>query len=53
MINYDYNALRLPVQPVAEALEGKWGSRGTVEKRRGTLAWVERHVGNESMYPVS
>jgi hypothetical protein len=32
--------LRLPIQPVVEALEGKWDSRRIVEKRRGTLPWV-------------
>jgi hypothetical protein len=31
VINCSYSALRLPVHPVTEALEGKWGSRGTVE----------------------
>jgi hypothetical protein len=38
--NYRYRALRLPVQPVVEALEGKWGSQRTVEKIRGTLPGV-------------
>jgi hypothetical protein len=40
VINYSYRALRLPVWPVAEALEGKWGSQGNIEKIRGTLPWV-------------
>jgi hypothetical protein len=40
VLNYSYRAMRLPVQPVIEALEGKWGSRRIVEKRRGTLPWV-------------
>jgi hypothetical protein len=31
VIKYSYKALRIPVWPVAEALEGKWGNRGTVE----------------------
>jgi hypothetical protein len=26
VLNYNYRALRLPVWPVVEALEGKWGS---------------------------
>jgi hypothetical protein len=45
VINCGYNALRLPVWPVAEALEGKWGSRRTVEQRRGTLPWVGQACG--------
>jgi hypothetical protein len=31
--------------PVVEALEGKWGSQGTVEQRRGTLPWVGQACG--------
>jgi hypothetical protein len=31
---------RIPLRPVVEALEGKWGSRRTVEQRRGTLHGV-------------
>jgi hypothetical protein len=38
--NYSYNALRIPIQPFAEALKSKWGRRRTVEKRRGTLPGV-------------
>jgi hypothetical protein len=45
VINCGYNALRLPIQPVAEALEGKWGSQRTIEKRRGTLPWVGQACG--------
>ena len=44
-----YRALRLPVQPVVEALEGKWSSRGTIEQRRGTLPGWYKHVGNEGL----
>jgi len=33
-------ALRLLVWPIVETLEGKWGSRGTVEQRKGTLPGV-------------
>ena len=40
VLNYSYSALRLPGCPVAEALEGKWGNRRTVEKRRDTLPEV-------------
>jgi hypothetical protein len=40
-----YGALRLPVWPVVEAPEGKWGSRGTVEQRRGTLPGVGQACG--------
>jgi hypothetical protein len=29
--NYSYRPLRLPVQPVVEVLERKWGSRRIVE----------------------
>jgi hypothetical protein len=43
--NYSYSALRLPVRPVVEALEGKWGNRRTVEKRRGTLPGVGQACG--------
>jgi hypothetical protein len=45
VLNYSYGALRLPVHPVVEAMEGKWGSRGTVEKRRDTLPWVGQACG--------
>jgi hypothetical protein len=45
VLNYSYRALRLPVWPVVEALKGKWGSRGTVEKRRGTLPGVGQACG--------
>jgi hypothetical protein len=38
--NCSYRTLRLPVRPIVEALEGKWGSRRTVEKIRGTLPGV-------------
>jgi hypothetical protein len=41
----NYRALRLPVRPVVEAPEGKWGSRGTVEQRRGTLPGVGHACG--------
>jgi hypothetical protein len=40
VINYGYSALRLSVWSVVESLEGKWGSRRTIEQRRGTLPWV-------------
>jgi hypothetical protein len=40
-----YRALRLPVTHVVEALEGKWGNRRTVEKRRGTLPGVGHACG--------
>jgi hypothetical protein len=36
--NYNYKALRPPFCPVVEAPERKWGSRGVVEQRRGTLS---------------
>jgi hypothetical protein len=49
VLNYNYRALRLPVRPVVEAQKGKWGSRRTVEQRRGTLPGWERHVGNEGL----
>jgi hypothetical protein len=26
VLNYSYRAMRLPVRPVVEALEGKWGN---------------------------
>jgi hypothetical protein len=45
VLNYSYRALRLPVRPIAEALKGKWGNRGTVEQRRGTLPWVGQECG--------
>jgi hypothetical protein len=32
VLNCSYRDLRLLVQPVAEALEGKWGSQGTIEQ---------------------
>jgi hypothetical protein len=40
VLNYNYNAMRLLVWPIAEALEGKWSSQSIVEQRRGTLPWV-------------
>jgi hypothetical protein len=43
--NYSYKALRLLVWPVVEALEGKWGSRRTIEQRRGTLPGVGQACG--------
>jgi hypothetical protein len=45
VLNCSYRAIRLPVRSVAEALEGKWGSRGTVEQRRGTLPGVGQACG--------
>jgi hypothetical protein len=45
VLNFISKDLRLPVQPIVEALEGKWGSRGTVEKRRGTLPRVGQGCG--------
>jgi hypothetical protein len=42
---YSYNCLRLLVWPIVEALEGKWGIRRTVEKRRGTLTGVGQSCG--------
>jgi hypothetical protein len=45
VLNYNYRAMRLPVRPVAEALEGKWGSQWNVDKRRGTLPWVGKACG--------
>jgi hypothetical protein len=38
--NCNYSDMRIPIQPVAKSLEGKWGSRRTIEKRRGTLPGV-------------
>jgi hypothetical protein len=43
--NNNYSALRIHVWPVVEALEGKWGSRRTVEQRRGTLPGVGQACG--------
>jgi hypothetical protein len=43
--NCSYSAWRVPVWPVVEALEGKWGSRRTVEQRRGTLPGVGHACG--------
>jgi len=40
-----YRALRLPVQSIVEALEGKWGNRRTIEQRRGTLHGVGQECG--------
>jgi hypothetical protein len=45
VLNCSYRSLRLHVWPVVESLEGKWGSRGTVEHRRGTLPWVGKACG--------
>ena len=45
MLNCSYNALRISVPLVAKALEGKWGSQGTVEQRRGTHPWVGQACG--------
>jgi hypothetical protein len=47
--NNSYSAMRILVHSVAESLEGKWGSRRTVEQRRGTLPGVGQHVGNERL----
>ena len=43
--NYKYRALRLPVWPVVEAPERKWGSLMNVEQRRGTLIGVGHACG--------
>jgi hypothetical protein len=40
-----YRALRLPVQPVVEDPERKWGIRNTVEQRRGTFLGVGQECG--------
>jgi hypothetical protein len=45
VLNCNYSALRLPVRPVVEALEGKWGSQRIVEKRRDTLPGVGQAYG--------
>jgi hypothetical protein len=44
-VNCSYSALRLPVWPIAESLEGKWGIQGIVEQSRGTLPWVGHACG--------
>jgi hypothetical protein len=49
VLGNSYRALRLYVWPVVEAPEGKWGSRRTVEQRRGTLPGVGQAVGNERL----
>jgi hypothetical protein len=36
-----YRALKLIVRPAIEAPKGKWGSGGTVKKRRDTLPGLE------------
>ena len=43
--NCSYSALRILVWSIAEALEGKWGRRRTVEQRRGTLPKVGKTCG--------
>jgi hypothetical protein len=43
--NCSYNALRILVRPVVEALERKWGNRRTIEQRRGTLPGVGQACG--------
>jgi hypothetical protein len=43
--NYNYNAMRLLVWSVAEALEGKWGSRRTIDLIRDTLHGVGETCG--------
>ena len=45
VLNYNCRSLRLHVWLVVEALERKWGNRGTVEKRRGTLPGVGQACG--------
>jgi hypothetical protein len=50
MMGNSYKDLRLFVQHVVESLKGKWGSRRTVEQRRGTLPGVRQIVGNERLY---
>jgi hypothetical protein len=44
-LDNSYRALRLLVQPLVEAPEGKWGSRGTIDQRRGTLPEVGHACG--------
>jgi hypothetical protein len=44
-LNYSYSSLIIFVQPIVEALEGKWGSQRTVEKRRDTLLGVGQECG--------
>jgi hypothetical protein len=47
--NSSYSALRIPVQPVVEALEGKWTADGLLrEKVAHFLGW-DMHVGNERL----
>jgi hypothetical protein len=43
--NCNYSTLRIPIRTIVEALEGKWGSRRTVEQRRGTLPGVVHACG--------
>jgi len=43
--NCSYRALRLPVRPVVEAPERKWGNQRIVEQRRGTLLGVGQARG--------
>jgi hypothetical protein len=43
--NCSYRALRLPIWPIVEAPERKWGSQGTVEQRRATLPGVGKTCG--------
>ena len=44
-----YRDIILYVWPIVEASEGKWDSRRTVEKRRGTLPEVGQTVRNERL----
>jgi hypothetical protein len=44
-----YRALRLPVWPVVEALEGKWGSEGLLSREGAHFLGWDRHVGNEGL----
>jgi hypothetical protein len=45
VLNCIYMALRLHSRPIFEALERKWGIRGTIEQRKGTVPGVGQECG--------
>jgi hypothetical protein len=49
VLNYNYIALRLFVQPVVEARKGSGAAKGLLSREGAHFLGWDRHVGNEGL----
>jgi hypothetical protein len=49
VLNYNYRALRLPFQPVVEALRGSGVAEGMLSREGAHFLGWDKHVGNEGL----